>query len=171
MADCAWLPDLVRFEEYAGNWDYYLSVLYSIFKDDFINSTPRFKGLRFGMKRHPLLKGKEATFWHIISSGEKEEAKIPDLRRCERIRWPRSVVDHFEEHGIKYWEQEKNWEKRIYLWLEDEDYLVVLAQRDDYILLWTAFVITYPHYRESLQKQFEAWRKAEVARNQVRTTS
>ncbi|MCL6613094.1 MAG: hypothetical protein K6U03_00505 [Firmicutes bacterium] len=171
MSNYGWLPELVKLEEYAGDWDYYLSVLYSFFKDDFINSSPRFKGMKVGIKRYPLLNGKEASFWHIISSGEEENSKVPDLRRCERIRWPRPIIDHFNDAGIKLWEQEKNREQRVYLWLEAEDYLVVLSKRGTYCLLWTAFVVNYPHYRDKLQKQYEAWIKAEAARNRVRTTS
>ncbi|MNH30689.1 hypothetical protein D3C79_909980 [compost metagenome] len=44
---------------------------------------------RLGLKRHPVIQGKEATFWHMISEGNDEAERLPDLRRCERIRWPR----------------------------------------------------------------------------------
>lgn len=35
--------------------------------------------------------GKEATFWHMIQEGRIEEDRTPDIRRCERIRWPKPI--------------------------------------------------------------------------------
>ncbi len=86
MAD--WLPDLVLFEDYENNWDNYLSVLYEFYNKDFIKTKPVFRGKKLAVKKHPLADGKESTFWHIIQEGENEDDRIPDLRRCERIRCP-----------------------------------------------------------------------------------
>lgn len=41
-----WLPPLVLFEDYGGNWDQYLNVLYKFFMEDFIGSPPTLKGMR-----------------------------------------------------------------------------------------------------------------------------
>ncbi len=83
-----WLPDLVLFEHYENNWDKYLVVLYEHFKEDFVYQKPVFKGKKLAVKRYPLTDdGKEATFWHIISEGKTADNRLPDLRRCERIRW------------------------------------------------------------------------------------
>lgn len=159
-----WLPELVTFEEYKGEWDYYLDVLYSIFKDDFINSRPRFRRQYLGLKRYPLIKAKEATFWHIISEGSEESERLPDLRRCERIRWPKPVIEHFEDFHIKLWENERKGEKRICLWLEDKEYIVVLAERKGFYLLWTAYLVTENHRKRKLEKEYCEWKKAEAAR-------
>lgn len=159
----AWLPHLVLFDDYDGNWERYLRVLYTHFKHDFIDSQPEFKGTRLGLKRYPVIEGKEATFWHVISEGNVEEERLPDLRRCERIRWPRPVIEHAAEPVIKVWENERNGEKRINLWLENQEYLVVLAVRKTYILLWTAFPVTKPHRKAALQKEYAAYKKAEAA--------
>lgn len=64
-----WLPPLVLFSDYNGDWDAYLEAIYSYFKQDFVDSKPVFRGKRFGLKRHPLAQGKEATFWHMIQQG------------------------------------------------------------------------------------------------------
>ena len=66
------LPDLVLLEEYQGNWDAYLDALYQGFALDFIIDKPVFQGKRLGLKRYPVILDKEATFWHMISSGEIE---------------------------------------------------------------------------------------------------
>jgi hypothetical protein len=153
-----WLPPLVFLDDYSGNWDSYLEALYCFFKQDFIEIRPKFRGHSLSLKRHPVIEGKEATFWHIISEGKEEAERIPDLRRCERIRWPRPIIEHSEEITVKIWKRPKNGDQRIYLWLERQDYLVVLSERRGYLLLWTAFYIAYPHQRRKYQKEYELYR-------------
>jgi hypothetical protein len=103
-----------------------------------------------------VIQGKEATFWHLISEGELESDRLPDLRRCERIRWPRPVIEHTTEPVIKVWENERGSEKRVCLWLESAEYLVVLARRKSYVLIWTAFPVTEAHRKRKLQREYEA---------------
>ncbi|MDT8317881.1 MAG: hypothetical protein RQ824_07830 [bacterium] len=150
-----WLPDLVLLEDCQGNWEKYLNLLYDYFKKDFLESSPYFEGQRLGLKKHPKSDGKEATFWHIIQEGQVEEDKIPDLRRCERIRWPRPVIESAGDSAIKVWRNERKGENRICLWLESEEYLVVLADRTKYILPWTAYMVTKPHQTRKLQREYE----------------
>jgi hypothetical protein len=135
-------------------------VLYEYFTGDFISSKPVFQGESVACKRHPLVQGKEATFWHLISEGRSEEDRLPNLRRCERIRWPRPIVENAVEPGIKIWENERAGERRICLWLEDCEYLVVLARRSGYVLLWTAYPVVETHRKRKLQREFEASRKS-----------
>jgi len=154
-----WLPPLVLFNDYGGDWDAYLAVIYAWFKRDLIESKPMFQGRRLGLKRDPLALGKEATFWHMISEGREEESRIPDLRRCERIRWPRPIIEHESDPKVKYWVSVKRREDRIHIWLEEEDYVVVLADRGDYLLPWTAFLVTRQHTRQKLRKEFDLYWK------------
>ena len=154
-----WLPPLVLLEDYGGNWDQYLNVLYKFFKEDFIDSTPTLKGMRIALKRHPIEKGKEATFWHLISEGKSEEDRLPDLRRCERIRWPRPIIEHYDQPAMKFWVNERRGEKRICLWFEEEEYLVILAKRHGYLILWTAYLVTKTHTKIKLKKEHETYKK------------
>lgn len=155
----AWLPPLVLFNDYGGNWDIYLETIYSWFKQDFINNKPVFQGRRLGLKRLPFTNGKEATFWHMISEGKEEENRTPDFRRCERIRWPKPVIEHESDPKVKYWVSVKRNENRIHLWLEEEDYVVVLADRRGFLLPWTAFFVSWQHTRDKLRKEYEAYWK------------
>jgi hypothetical protein len=156
----AWLPDLVLFEAYGGNWDNYLEAIYAYFKQDFIDDIPSFNGVKLTLKRHPIMQNKEATFWHIISEGKTEEDRQPDMRRCERIRWPRPVIEHSNETTIKVWKNERKGETRICLWFEDADYLVILAERRGYILLWTAFQVSREHSKRKLRKEYQSAQKS-----------
>lgn len=154
-----WLPALVLFEEFKGNWDSYLETIYTYFRQDFMDSHPVFQGRRLGLKRHPVTHGKEATFWHMISEGKVEKDRVPDFRRCERIRWPKPVIEHEKDPKVKYWVSVKRNENRIHIWLETEDYVVVLADRRGYLLLWTAFLITREHTRQKLRREYNAYWK------------
>ena len=158
-----WLPSLVRLRAYGGDWNAYLAAVYHRFEQDFKDDPPHFRGLRVGLKRHPIVDGREAIFWHLVSEGSEEGERLPDLRRCERIRWLRAVIVHNEDEEVKVWENTRNRDRRICLWLRDQEYLVILARRSGYVLLWTAYCVTRAHRKRKLQREYEAWRKAEAA--------
>lgn len=161
MTNHDWLPVLICLEEHGGDWIAYIDAVYAKFREDFIDSKPEFRGRALGMKRLPLTNGREATFWHLTSEGEKEDERTPDLRRCERIGWPRPSIEHEAEPSVKVWEEHRRGnEYRVHIWVEADDYVVVLARRrvgqpDEYVLPWTAFIVESGHYRRGLQKRFE----------------
>jgi hypothetical protein len=155
-----WLPPLVLLNDYDGDWIAYLNALYAWFKKDFIDSKPIFQGKRLGLKHHPVTNGKEATFWHMIQEGKTEEDRIPDIRRCERIRWPKPIIENDANPAIKVWRNKRGREDRICLWFVQESYLVILTDRRNYILPWTAYLVEKPHRQRKLQKEYEEyWRK------------
>ena len=149
-----WLPPLERF---SGDWDSYCERLYTIFHNDFIVSKPIFQGQEVGARRLPITNGKTAAFWHLTSTGEKEDERIPDIRRCERIRWPKAFIENPDK--LKIWKNKRKNNTNICLWLDDvtENYLVVLGERDGYYLLRTAYYIEREHSRKKLQKEYEAY--------------
>jgi len=162
-ASPSWLPALVLLQDHNGDWNRYVAALYVYFKQDFMDSAPIFEGKSLALKRYPLNQGKEATFWHIISAGKAEQDRLPDLRRCERIRWPCPIIEHSPEPVIKIWENQRKGEMRVCLWLERQEYLVILARRKTYTLFWTAYPVTQPHAKRKLQKEYEAYSKAKAA--------
>ncbi|MGH2493462.1 MAG: hypothetical protein ACRDIV_02055 [Ktedonobacteraceae bacterium] len=154
------LPPLVLMEDFGYNWHVYLDAIYAIFCQDFIASTPTIENKRFAMKRHPVIEGKEATFWHIISEGAIENERLPNLRRCERIRWPRPIIEAITTGHVKCWKNMRRKEERIVIALEDFSYVVVLADRGDYILLWIAYYVEQEHTRRKLKNEFtNYWRE------------
>ena len=152
-----WLPELELLDTHNGDWNRYFNIIYSHFCRDFVDSKPLFRGMRLGLKRHPEYKGKSATFWHMISEGQDESERTPDLRRCERIRWPRPIIEkESSTHAIKVWTEIRGKsDERIHLWFESEGYLVVLNKRNGYILPWTAFYIEHDHQRRKTTKKWE----------------
>lgn len=156
MAPGLVLPPLVELASCGGDFSVYVEQLYSHFRADFIDSSPTFPGRRWAVKRHPIRDGKEATFWHVISEGEIEDERLPDLRRCERVRWPRPIIDAFSTGEVRWWPQTRKREQRLALATPDFDYLVILADRGSYIMLWTAYPIEQPHTRRRLRRECEA---------------
>lgn len=155
-----WLPELVLLSSVGGRWDKYMERLYDFFRTDFLLAPPDYKGLRVGVKRNPLTSGREASFWHLISEGPVEEDRLPNLRRCERIRWPKRIIDHANEDTVLCWENTRRGETRALLWVPDAEFLVVLARRSGYYLMWTAYPVTRAHRKRKLQKEHDAyWRK------------
>ncbi|MCC2606928.1 hypothetical protein [Planctobacterium marinum] len=150
-----WLPEMIRLESFGGNWDAFFEEVYNSFQRDFVDNNPVFRGKRLGLKRHPEYDGKSATFWHMISEGKDEESRMPDIRRCERIRWPKAIIENDADSVLKVWAEKKQGDKRIYLWFEMEGYLVVLNVRKGYILPWTAFYIEREHQRQKYNKRYK----------------
>lgn len=164
MSD-AWLPDLVYLEDFGGDWESYLDALYRVFVADFVRSKPRWPGKRVALKRYPEYQGKGATFWHMISEGDQEDERIPDFRRCERIRWPRPMMDEFPDRRsdtndrMLWWKSKRRNDERFVLAVPDFSYVVVVADRGDFVMPWTAYTVEQPHRREKLRREYEEyWR-------------
>jgi hypothetical protein len=150
---------LVLLENYGGEWDKYIEAVYAYFKEDFIDSNPCFDSRRVGLKRYPLYQNKERAFWHCTSEGEFEEVRLPDIRRCERIRWPKPIIEHYADTSVRCWHNKRAQDKRIILWFYEKDYVVVLADRGNYVLLWTTYLVTFNHTKEKLLKEYEEFQK------------
>jgi len=155
-----WLPALVRLVDFDGDWDCYLEATYEVYRRDFVLSRAVFGGERLALKRHPVAHGKDATFWHIVSSGSVEDDRLPDLRRFERICWPRAIIDNASDPAVLVWENVRRSDRRVCLWLPGADYLVVLAKRSTYTLLWTAYPTDREHTRSRLRKEYEGAQKS-----------
>lgn len=149
-----WLPELVLLQDYHGKWNDYCDALYEFFLDDFVRTKPQYLGKRFALKKHPEYDGKAATFWHLVSEGNVEEDRTPEMRRCERIRWPRPIIEGNVPADVKTWRNERNGKTRILIALADFSYVVILDDRGGYVLLWTAYPVEREHQRRKLAKEY-----------------
>jgi len=135
------LPDLILLEDYNGNFTFYNNAVYAVFVNDFIKKRPEFRGKKLGLKKHPIIDGKEYTYYHFTHSGNIETERMPDIRRMERIGYPKPIIDFSDSEKIKVWRNKRGTSERILLLHEEEKYLVILENRKDYILPWTAYMI------------------------------
>ena len=157
------LPDIITLEEFGGNFSAYFEAVYKIFKNDFVESRPVFEGKRIGLKMHPYIDGKEYTFYHFTHDGDIETERIPNLRRLERIPFPRPIIENAAHPYLKVWRNKRGRSNRILIFHENESYLVVLEDRDEYILPWTAYLVEENHRRQKLIAEFHAYKNAETA--------
>ena len=148
-----WLPAPLCYADYDGDWNRFLAVVYSVFYRDFRQSKPLYEG-------HPLVydgtfeAGKERIFWHLTSSCDRQShERLPDLRRCECIPWPRPTVENSNDSYVSVWRNKRGRETRVMLWLEAFDYLVVLAEKRNVFLLITGYCTDREHTREKLRKE------------------
>jgi hypothetical protein len=93
-----------------------------------------------------------------LSSIKMYLANLPkDFSRFERIRWPKAIILNRDDTTIKIWQDNhyaKAGEKlQISIWF-NEEYLVVLEPRNDYILFITAYCTDRNHKIRALQKRF-----------------
>jgi len=157
----AWLPDLILFENYKGNWNAYINAVYQCFHKDFVESKPSFQKVPVFARYHPSYEEKGATFWHLVSEGSQESERIPDLRRCERIRWPRPMIENGNSMEVKIWETIRPWknqkQRRVNFALNNFSYIVVIAETRKGFDLVTAYHLEKAHRREKLRKEFEAF--------------
>jgi len=166
-----WPPLNASLSSSGGNWETYLEIIYASYLADFHGATIHWnaEGKKISSKRIPEQEGKSATFWHVVSEGPDEASRTIDLARCERITWPRLMVDEFlglypapaNDRIVWWWNSRRNKsgvdERRLLIALADFSYVVVLADRGHYLLFWTAYPVDQPHRRKKMQKEHDAY--------------
>lgn len=153
------LPEIIELTQFGGNFDRYLEAVYELFKRDFIDRKPVFRGMRLGLKKYPLSQNKEATFWHMTSEGNDENNRIPDFRRMERIKWPAHMINNSIHPYLKVWENTRGPKTNILIFHDAENYLVVLRKAKGYIIPWTAYLINQQSRKRKLMKEYEHYKK------------
>lgn len=153
--------------DFDGNWNKYLEACYEQYRIDFHNGPLPWPvaNQRLNIKRMPVDQdGRCNTFWHISTEGAIEADRIPDLPRLERIAWPMAILREFaatypkpSSEKICWWMNSRRREGRYILALADFSYVVVVAERNSYALLWTAYPVDRYHRQLKLQREFEEY--------------
>ena len=158
-----WLPELITLNDYEGNWPIYCDAIYDRFKNTMIEDQPRFEGKWIRCRRDPIYDNKYAGCWHCMSEGPNEEDRTPDMRRCERILWPRAIIDNAElTEAIDVWKNQRGRNKNILFWF-NEEYLVVLSERTrrrdgfEYLQFITAYCTPEESRKRKLRSERDAW--------------
>jgi len=93
-------------------------------------------------------------FWHLISEGAlKDDDRIPNIRRCERIPWIAHIINNQNDQELRCWENKRGSNTNTVLWVPTERYMVIFSNRKDYYLLTTAYV---HKDRKSIRNEKEA---------------
>ncbi len=156
-------PNLIYLNDFNGNFQIYLNTVYLIFENDFIKTQPQYEGLKVAVRKYPEVDGLHRTFYHITHEGEDEKNRTPDMRRMERIRFPRFVIDNNTHPEILIWKNTRGNDERILLFNENENYIVVLSERKEFYLFITAYYVETEHRKKALLKEYEIYIKAKTA--------
>ena len=156
-------PELIYLNDFAGNFQDYFDAVYSVFKNDFIKSQPMYEGLKVSAQKHPEVDGIHRTFYHITHEGEDEQNREPDIRRMERIRYPKFVIENDTDDQILVWENTRGKDTRVLLFSDAKGYIVILTKRQGYYLFWTAYLVTQQHRKNKLIQEYETYIKAKTA--------
>ncbi|MGL6195307.1 MAG: hypothetical protein ACRC2T_10855 [Thermoguttaceae bacterium] len=176
------LPPLIIWDNNAATWNKYVEDVFAIFYDDFIKTNPKFENCWVRCYTQPTFDCKEGGFWHCVTSDEdhknNERERLPDLRRCERIRWPRFIIENVKTSDVQidYWQNIRpsrtGHKKRHLLWLQEE-YLIVLEEqpRKDKPMVFyliTTYLTDKEHTTKKLRDERDAFRKTAEAVPPVR---
>jgi hypothetical protein len=153
-----WLPDMVSVN---SDWNSILVALYAIFTTDFKQGDCRFQGRPVEWDKRVLANDQyEEGFWHLITKTDQRTGdRLFDPRRAERLPWCAPTINHSPHASIKIWEyQEAGNRLSKYVWLENWDYVVILAKRkrpagDSYYLV-TAFHVDGDSTRRNLRRKY-----------------
>ncbi|QEG35122.1 hypothetical protein Pr1d_24130 [Bythopirellula goksoeyrii] len=137
-------------------WQQYEDILFNHFCNDFISNTAVYKGKKVRLNNGQPINGRHSGFWHIISNGSGPE----DLRnirpeRCQRILWPRAMINHCGSNDVLSWEETHRGKLRALITLPDFSYLTVLDLRSGGAFLVTAYDLERSHQRVKLEKQMK----------------
>jgi hypothetical protein len=162
------LPPFVELNAAEGRdtvekWRVYLETLDGVYQRTLVKGGLTFRGKRVGCRRMPESDNKHFGFWHLIQEGFPEEERTPDLERCRRLLWVAWVIQNAgKTDDIRIFQQTpRHGEKKPWaLWLFDHDYAVILAERNGYYLLKTAFMVKSGKFEE-LERDWQASGKGE----------
>ncbi len=148
-------PDLLLLNDYGGNFENYFSAVYKCFENDFIRSEISFMGIVVTAQKHPEVDGLHRTFYHITHEGDTEDERTPDIRRMERVRYPKFCIENASiQSEFRVWKNSRGRDTRICIYSTTEKYLVVLTERPRYNLLWTAYCVDSAHREKKLMKEW-----------------
>jgi len=149
------LPDLMPLQ---GEWAAYVDSIYQVYVDKIANANLTFQGLTIRCKYVPATNGKHFGFWHVISEGESEDDRLPDPRRCERITWIDYLITNVgADPDISWWENKRGSNTHVVIWHEEENFVVILAARNGYYLLKSAYCPKSGRVKSFIKERDNYW--------------
>lgn len=155
-----WLPELLDLSGYDTGTTQWL---YEQFICDFIPARCCLDGRPVWIDRRVLDDLFEEGFWHVVTRDNKDVAqRQPDFRRAERLLWCAAVIRNAGDGAVRRWTyREGNGKHRVYLWLYEWDYLVILEPqmtRDKPIYkLVTAYHLDNDHEKRKLESKYRSY--------------
>lgn len=158
-----WLPAPIPFSDFGTDVNKYLDHLYSIFKNDFINSRLFYNGKPVLFDNREI-NSYPACFWHLVTEDkvydcERESVENLSLLRCERICWIRPIIVNHTHGAVSVWENIRGKKVNTIFFVEDCDYVVVLSNIKNKFYIVTAYHVNYQLRKEKLIKERNGYTK------------
>lgn len=167
-----WLPVTIQFQ---GDWNSFVRVLYVVFEADFKTGNSRFRSRplwhnNWVAKDCPYQY--EEGFWHLVTRDQwvynrqtrrKEKERLPELDRAARLPWAKPITQNEDSQELVAWEFEEETPRhgkvvRIYLWLKEMDYVVILERQSkrlgEVYMLVTSFLVDCDAKRKDLESRY-----------------
>ena len=104
----------------------------------------------------------QEAFWHIISR-KNGKNRIFDEQRAKRISWIKYIIIDYNKKHIKlFYYCEDNHKIRLYLWLYQYDFVVILEKiqkQDNMAFIITSFYVDNEKKRKSFEKKYKNYNK------------
>lgn len=163
------LSPLMLYENEEKGWKAYEENLYSVFCHDLRDGDLTYRGKTLKIRYQPMEYDKEEAFFHITCQDYKKDGdRVPDFRRCERIRWVKQFICADDENAkvefegtsyeLKTWAEQVKNDLRHHILCEELKYMVVVAERDRYCLLITAYYFEHDHSLMKKLKKYNAYK-------------
>ena len=149
-----WPPIIIPWD---ANWMEYCQFIYSEYKKYYNPNNPfYFDGMPVKTRKRAIESEKEGGFWHIIGGSDG----IPEKERCERVLWARAIIENYQDDDVLVWEEPSKHDgsaKDVVFWLKEKDYYAILARRDEYWVVRSAYYIKYQSKKTKLQRAYKIY--------------
>ena len=142
------LPHTIDYAKSGKSKNDYLDDLYAIFSHDFQTNITTFLGQRVLPHRDPITDGRVYSFNHIVKFDVSKVGSI-DYNRCKKIPWLSPILGGCPVPDVKCWAIESTYInkktkkkrkiKRIKVWYEAGNLLLILEQKGNIYYLVTAY--------------------------------
>ncbi|MDP8258923.1 MAG: hypothetical protein P9L90_05835 [Candidatus Aadella gelida] len=157
MSAPQWLPDKVDYyNDFGSNWTSFVNHLYEIFKTDIRdNSNFTFEGKKILYDKAFGQNSKENGFWHLVTrKDDKTGQRDPDFLRAEKLPWGRPIIENCSDLEVLNWKNKRGSKIKIYLWLKNFDYVVILKEHKRDCVLLTAYHIDQLYMVRQLNRKY-----------------
>jgi len=161
---CDKLPKTLSKSDFNNDYNLFLSAAYTVYKKVFIDNNITFKGAPIQTNRAINCDLRYIGFEHVTTKdtgGYHKDYRTYNEKRIERVPWLKHLITGAECSGVcdgyRVFSEIKHNKVQFLIWCVDEDYLIVLEDRNTYYFLITAYCILYDQKREQLEKSYLAY--------------
>ena len=138
------------------NWTQYLASLYDTYKANIPDMNFRFNGKPIKVNTNLNYNLQHVTFDHITTMGSTD--RLYNEPRCERIVWVKDILGQMCTgcdylHIFRDYDWKSADKKRFIVWCTLEDYVIILEERKNIVMIISAYCVLYTGKKESLMKK------------------